>query len=336
VGVFFTTNKFGISTCLMYIFRMKRHYFFIAGIFLLAWLVLAKDPGRLLPAPKKSLSAPSPLFSVSGMKSRDSVMPAIPIQGKDAKPMQLKSSGSLTHDSVPTESCATDTHPKFNAIAVDTAKALGAINKIDSARTIKAEKPSIVRSTAEDKSISQKPLQSPSQSESKKTNVQKISKPRQHGMRALVDVRFGILLLSIIIIGAFLRFALKKANQPTFVTTTRLSIMDKEVQTAARYIEKNYKNPELSLDNICESLITGKAFLDALFQQELGLGVGEFITQVRINRARMLIEKDTSVSADMASSESGFKEVTTFTNAFAAIVGMPFDHYRDARAKNAV
>ena len=319
----------------MYIFSMKRQFLIVVGIVFLASMIVAKDSGRLLPASNKSLSAPSPLFSVSGMKPRDSVAQTIAVAGKDSKQMQLKSPGLLTPDSVHAESCATDTHPRISGIA-DTSKANGASSATDSARTMKAGISPKVRAVAEGKSIAQKPSQSPPKAGPKQTALQKIPKHRQLGMRALFDVRFGILLLSIIIIGAYLRYTLKKANQPTFVATTRLSIMDKEVQTACRYIEKNYKNPELSLDNICESLVTGKAFLDALFHQELGLGVAEFITQVRINRARILIEKNTSVNADMAAGESGFKEVTTFTNAFAAIVGMPFDLYRDARAKNAV
>jgi AraC-like DNA-binding protein len=269
------------------------------------------------------------------MLPRDSGAKAIASPGKGAKPIQLKPSGSLTHDSVPAESCATDTHPKFTGMVPDTSKTCGAPSKTDSVQAIQTQKPTNVPPIAQEESIAQKPSQSPPQAGPKQPALKKTRPPRQHGMGSLFDIRFAILLLSIIIIGAYLRYTLKKATQPTFVTTTRLSIMDKEVQTAARYIEKNYKNPELSLDTICESLVTGKAFLDALFHQELGLGVAEFITQVRINRARMLLEKDTTLSAEMAASESGFKEVASFTNAFASIVGMPFDLYRNARAKNA-
>jgi AraC-like DNA-binding protein len=325
-------NKFGISTCLMYIFAMKCHCFTIAGIFFLASMIGAKDSGRLLPATNKSLSAPSPLFSVSGLKPRDSVAQAIALQGKDSKPMQFKSPGSLTPDSVTDEPC---THPRISGIT-DTSKTQGAPGATDSARTMKAGNPPNVRTITEDKNIVQKPSKSTSKLGPKETALQKFPKHRDYGVGVLFDVRFCILLLSIVVIGAFLRYTLKKTNQPTFITTTRLSIMDKEVQTACRYIEKNYKNPELSLENICGALVTGKAFLDALFHQELGLGVKEFITQVRINRARILIEKDTSVSADIVAGETGFNDVNSFTDAFAFIVGMPFDHYRSARAKNAV
>jgi AraC-like DNA-binding protein len=157
---------------------------------------------------------------------------------------------------------------------------------------------------------------------------------RGHRMSDVFDLRYGILILSIIIIGAWLQFTLKKANQPAFVTTTRLSIMDKEVQTACRYIEKNFKNTQLSLETVCEALVTGKAFLNALFKQELGLSVEDFIIQVRINRARMLIEKNTSVDAQTAASETGFEDVSAFAESFHSIVGAPFEQYRDSRAKN--
>ena len=166
-----------------------------------------------------------------------------------------------------------------------------------------------------------------------KTPLKKPSR-RDHGLGILFDLRFGILLLSVIIIGIWLQFTLKKSNQPAFVTTTRLSIMDKEVQTACRYIEKNYKNPQLSLEIICQALVTGKAFLNALFLQELGLSAEDFITHVRINRARMLLEKDTSLSAETAASETGFEDTGAFADAFNSIVGVSFEHYRESRAQH--
>ena len=285
---------------------MGFNFFTIMAMLFLASQGKTEESGRLLPANNKTFQPPTPLFSVSGIRSRDSgPAPATHLKimspADTVKTPVVASSGNITskeminrHD----KSAAVLVHSQNSATTLDTSKTLtGAALPIDSVSAVNQNR-------------------------------------RDYGIESLFDLRYGILLLSIIVIGFFLRYTLKKANRPTFVTTTRLSIMDKEVQTACRYIEKNYKNPQLSLETVCEALVTGKAFLDALFHQELGLNVEEFIAHVRINRARMLIEKNTALDSDTAARETGFDDTSSFLNAFSSIVGIPFDEYRIVRAKN--
>jgi AraC-like DNA-binding protein len=145
-------------------------------------------------------------------------------------------------------------------------------------------------------------------------------------------IRLLVVLLFFIMIGCFICYLGNRADKTTFVTKTRLSIMDKEVQKACRYIEKNYNNSSLSVDSICTDLITGKPFLEALFKQELGIGVELFITHVRINRARMLLEKKPDLDASVAAAQTGFPTLDMFSAAFTSIVGAPFERYRDQQA----
>jgi AraC-like DNA-binding protein len=306
---FFITINFGSSACLMYILPMMRIFLTVMGIFILGATAGAEQAGGpLAPAPKSPLRH-TPLFSVPGPLPHDSASPPPAVFLKDTCRVKGPADKELSHSS---DSQAAEP----NSVA-PARPSQGAPSEVAASGTVNS-------------------LVSPAAKNSfpKSTNPRKTTAGRRHGLGAMFDLRYGVLLLSIIIIGLFLRYALKKANQPTFVTTTRLSIMDKEVQTACRYIEKNYKNPELSLETLCEALITGKAFLDALFRQELGLGVEEFIDHVRINRARMLIEKDASLDTDTAARETGFNDPGTFSDAFISIVGMAFNEYRDARAKN--
>jgi AraC-like DNA-binding protein len=145
--------------------------------------------------------------------------------------------------------------------------------------------------------------------------------------------RFGVLLLSILLIGAVVWFVVKKNSQPAFLSTTRLSVMDKEVQKTCKYIEKNHAKTDLSVDMICSDLVTGKAFLEALFEKELGLTVDRFITYVRINRARIFIENNLYADAETVGRESGFAALEMFTAAFKKIVGTSFEDYRELRAR---
>lgn len=145
--------------------------------------------------------------------------------------------------------------------------------------------------------------------------------------------RLGILLLSITLIGIVIWFVGKKNRPSAFLSTTRLSVMDKEVQKTCRYIEKNYAKTDLSVEMICCDLVTGKAFLEALFEKELGLTVGQFMTYVRINRARIFIENNLQANAETVGGDIGFATPETFTAAFKKIVGTSFEEYRELRAK---
>jgi len=125
-------------------------------------------------------------------------------------------------------------------------------------------------------------------------------------------------------------FILKKTDKKRFMTTTRLSIMDKEVQKACRFIEKNYADTELGLEKICVNLITGEAFLEALFERELGISVTGFITQVRINRAKIMSHKNPDADVDRIAEETGFPDVTSFSCTFQEITGTDFETFRNA------
>ncbi|MGB7569086.1 MAG: AraC family transcriptional regulator [Chitinivibrionales bacterium] len=162
--------------------------------------------------------------------------------------------------------------------------------------------------------------------------IQQGKKTPKAAFRFRPVARLGVLLLSIVIICMVVWFIRKTNRRPTFLSTTRLSVMDKEVQKACRYIEKNYAKPGLSIDMICSDLVTGKAFLEALFEKELGLTVDQFTVYVRINRARIFIENNPRANAETVAMETGFSAPGIFTAAFKKVVGTSFEEYRESRA----
>jgi AraC-like DNA-binding protein len=308
----------------MYIFCMRIVFASIAASVLFILTAYGKG-GEQPAAPAKPVArhaAPTVLFSVPKPNKVDSLPAALSVKrtphAADTQVSPLKA----------------DSFSAGRKAAADTSKPLMWAGARDSQKTVRAQAAAAVpRKSADTLKMAAPAAPAPINPAVKQPTSKKRS-PKTAGTREIFDTRYIVLLMSIIIIGFFLRHILKKSNQPTFVTTTRLSIMDKEVQTACRFIEKNYKNRELSVDSLCEALVTGKAFLGALFHQELGLSVEDFITNVRINRARMLIEKDTSIGPDTAALETGFPDTASFSDAFESIVGVPFEQYRDSRAKN--
>jgi two-component system response regulator YesN len=101
--------------------------------------------------------------------------------------------------------------------------------------------------------------------------------------------------------------------------------MDKEVQRACRYIEMNFADPDLSLKSICNNLITGEAFLEALMERDLGVTVNDFIVHVRINQAQQIMAKAAGADADTIARETGFASGPALCEAFKKITGFQFE-----------
>jgi AraC-like DNA-binding protein len=118
----------------------------------------------------------------------------------------------------------------------------------------------------------------------------------------------------------------KRDDSRRFLTTTRLSVLDKLVQRGCRHIESNYPDPALTPETVCNSLVTGKAYLDALFMNELGINVQDFIVQVRVNAIKNrvsapLTPQQQSLDINEICAECGFADRAEAERCFAAICG---------------
>ena len=106
--------------------------------------------------------------------------------------------------------------------------------------------------------------------------------------------------------------------------------MDKEVQRACRFIESNFENPELSIDLLCKELVTGPAFVRALFDRDLGITVEDFISQVRINRAKIILDKDPSTDITLLASSIGLANEKELIDLFERLTDMKFSDYKNS------
>jgi len=137
------------------------------------------------------------------------------------------------------------------------------------------------------------------------------------------------LAVSVALIAATLYFfiaRLRRNDSRRFLTTTRLSVLDKLVQRGCRHIESNYADPALTPETVCNSLVTGKAYLDALFMNELGINVQDFIVQVRVNaiKHRLAATPQTAQQPpdiNEICAECGFADKAEAERCFAAVCG---------------
>ncbi|MBD3391820.1 MAG: helix-turn-helix domain-containing protein [Chitinivibrionales bacterium] len=141
-------------------------------------------------------------------------------------------------------------------------------------------------------------------------------------------VHLIVLIMSAVVIALAAAVLFRRRERERFLTSTRLSIVDKEVRRACNYIENNYADPDLGVDTMCEELTTGPAFLQALFHNELGMSVEEFIEQVRMNRARIALGNDPAVSSGDLASMVGYTDTNALSRDFMRITGITLDDYR--------
>ncbi len=169
-----------------------------------------------------------------------------------------------------------------------------------------------------------------------KRALQKLLKNIFEGLRWILSYfkYFLFLLISVGIVSYTIFFYRKKIDSKRFMTSTRLSIMDREIQLTCKYIENHFSEPELSVKTICEALVTGPAFLEALFEHELGMQVSDFIAQVRINRAKIQINKQPDVDDEELLSQIGFTDRALFVKKFKEITGTSYEDVKASLAQN--
>ncbi len=161
-------------------------------------------------------------------------------------------------------------------------------------------------------------------------------KARLKGLYLLIKPVLSILLLILIVLipVAGIYFLIRRAKESRkFLTTTRLSIMDKQIQRACHYIEKNYQNKDLSVQEICNELVIGATFLENLFHKELGMGVQDFINQVRINRALQIIDETLGADNQSIAFDCGYSSEDDFREVFKKVTHVSVEEYRKSMDK---
>ncbi len=91
------------------------------------------------------------------------------------------------------------------------------------------------------------------------------------------------------------------------------------------YLEENI-DQNLNLDQICAHTIMGKSLLQKIFKEETGWSVMEYYYRIKINRAKLLIQKGDLNFSGIAE-ELGYSTIHYFSRQFKKIVGMSPSEY---------
>ena len=90
---------------------------------------------------------------------------------------------------------------------------------------------------------------------------------------------------------------------------------------AKAYIDKHFSEESLSLNTVASNVFISPNHLSAIFAQETGEKFIDYLTRVRIERAKYLLKNTAMKSADIAY-ETGFSDPHYFSTAFKKRTGM--------------
>ncbi|MBP1988643.1 response regulator transcription factor [Paenibacillus eucommiae] len=99
------------------------------------------------------------------------------------------------------------------------------------------------------------------------------------------------------------------------------------VVKAVSYIEAQYANPHLSLFDAAELIGLSHPYLSRLFKEEMGKTFVEYVTELRINKAREMLG-DPDVKVYEVAGAVGYTEYTYFVRVFKRVVGYSPSDYR--------
>lgn len=99
------------------------------------------------------------------------------------------------------------------------------------------------------------------------------------------------------------------------------------VSSVIRYIHGHYEKPDLSIQEIAGTVHLSVGYLSSIFRKETGMTIKNYLTELRINKAQELLEKDGMKIGDV-SRMVGYRSSQYFSQAFYKSVGILPTEYR--------
>ncbi|MCM3568458.1 helix-turn-helix domain-containing protein [Neobacillus mesonae] len=114
---------------------------------------------------------------------------------------------------------------------------------------------------------------------------------------------------------------------PNSMTQIQANDLKNPINSAIQYIQANYGNP-LTLKEISDQVYLSASYFSKLFKEETGMTFIEYLTFVRVQKAKGLLRLS-SLPIEIIANSSGFSNQSYFSTAFKKIVGKTPKEYRD-------
>ena len=100
------------------------------------------------------------------------------------------------------------------------------------------------------------------------------------------------------------------------------------IREIINYINDNYGNNRLSLQSISESIYLSQTYLCAFFKKATGKTLNQYITEVRIEKAKEML-RDTGIKVYEIAYRVGFTDTNYFSTLFKKHVGITPSEYKE-------
>lgn len=117
----------------------------------------------------------------------------------------------------------------------------------------------------------------------------------------------------------------------TFMDRIEVSKDQKNLQAtqkAADYIRKNYRQ-KLTIDDISQAVFLSPCYLSRIFKQSLGCTLMEYLAQVRVEKAKIML-KNPKFNVMQVAEESGFDDPGYFTRVFKKVEGVTPSRFKQS------
>ncbi|MFD2328718.1 response regulator [Cohnella sp. GCM10020058] len=106
---------------------------------------------------------------------------------------------------------------------------------------------------------------------------------------------------------------------------TRASII---ARSAKAYVEQHYADPELGVERVAGHAFINASYLRAVFKKELGMTLSDYITHVRMHKAKDMLGEGNVKLAHVAES-TGYSDLSYFSKSFKKFFGRPPSEYEN-------
>lgn len=113
----------------------------------------------------------------------------------------------------------------------------------------------------------------------------------------------------------------------TEIRTQRLELSGTAVESVKRWISANY-NQHADLNTLANMVYLTPSYLSKLFKQETGLTLTDYITEIRLRKAKHLLKNAPDLKVHEIGAEVGYGDPAYFNKLFKRVVGVTPNEYK--------
>jgi two-component system response regulator YesN len=116
------------------------------------------------------------------------------------------------------------------------------------------------------------------------------------------------------------------------ITDNRNYLTNMQIHRAVEYIDSNYANEKMSLQDLCRHVLMSTSYFSLVFKQHTGVTFIEYLTGVRVAKAKELLHSSNLKLYEIAELV-GYKDPNYFSILFKKHTGITPKDYRDKQIK---